>query len=40
VNQLDLNRFNKIQYSIRLKKLIIDWLTLTDQLVRKKELNI
>lgn len=40
MNQLDLNRFNKIQYSIRLKKLIIDWLTLTDQLVRKKELNI
>jgi len=40
VNQLDFNRFSRIQYSIRLKKLIIDWLTLTDQLVRKKDLEI
>ncbi|MBU1083512.1 MAG: TolC family protein, partial [Candidatus Omnitrophica bacterium] len=40
VNQLDLNRFSKIQYSIKLKRLIIDWLTLTDQLVRKKDLKI
>ncbi len=40
VNQLDFNRFSKIQYSIRLKKLIVDWLTLTDQLVRKKDLEI
>lgn len=40
VNQLDLNRFSKIQYSIKLKTLIIDWLTLTDQLVRKKELKV
>ena len=40
VNQLDFNRFSKIQYSIRFKKLIIDWLTLTDQLVRKKDIAI
>jgi outer membrane protein TolC len=40
VNALDQNRFSKIQYSIRLKKLIIDWLTLTDRLVRRKELNL
>jgi len=40
VNQLDQNRFSRIQYGIRLKKLIIDWLTLTDQLVKKKELGI
>ncbi|MFC1479924.1 TolC family protein [Candidatus Omnitrophota bacterium] len=40
VNQLDFNRFSKIQYSIKLKKLIIDWMTLTDQLVRKKDINI
>ncbi len=40
VNQLDFNRFNKIQYSIKLKKLLIDWLTLTDELVRKKDLKI
>ncbi|MFC1643843.1 TolC family protein [Candidatus Omnitrophota bacterium] len=40
VNQLDFNRFSSIQYNIRLKKLIIDWLTLTDQLVRKKDLQI
>jgi outer membrane protein TolC len=39
VNQLDNNRFSKIQYSILLKKLLIDWLTLTDQLVRKKDLK-
>jgi len=38
VNQLDLNRFNRIQYGIRLKKLIIDWLALTDQLVREKDI--
>ncbi len=40
VNQLDANRFSKIQYSIKLKKLIIDWLTLTDRLVRKKDLDL
>ncbi|MBU0571847.1 MAG: TolC family protein [Candidatus Omnitrophica bacterium] len=40
VNQLDFNRFSKIQYNIKLKKLIVDWLTLTDQLVRKKGLDI
>ncbi len=40
VNQLDFNRFSKIQYSIKLKKLIIDWLTLSDQLVRRKDLEI
>ena len=40
VNQLDFNRFSKIQQSIKYKKLIIDWLTLTDQLIRKKDLNV
>jgi hypothetical protein len=40
VNQLDLNKFSKIQQSIKLKKLIIDWLTLTDRLVRKKDLDV
>jgi len=40
VNQLDSNRFSKIQYSIKLKKLVIDWLTLTDQLVREKDLKM
>ena len=39
VNQLDSNRFSKIQYSIQLKKLIIDWMTLTDRLVIKKEIE-
>lgn len=36
VNRLDLNRFSLIQRNIRLKKLIIEWLTLTDRLVREK----
>ncbi|MFH1837172.1 MAG: TolC family protein [Candidatus Omnitrophota bacterium] len=40
VNRLDSNKFSKIQYSITLKKLIIDWLTLTDQLIRKKDLAL
>ena len=40
VNQLDFNRFSKIQYSIKLKKLVIDWLTLTDQLVKRKDLDV
>ncbi|MDP8298851.1 MAG: TolC family protein [Candidatus Tantalella remota] len=36
VNQLDLNRFSFIQRNIRLKKLIIEWLTITDRLVREE----
>jgi len=40
VNRLDLNKFSRIQYSIKLKKLIIDWLALTDQLIRGKELEL
>jgi hypothetical protein len=36
VNRLDLNRFSLIQRNIRLKKLIIEWLTLTDRLVREE----
>jgi len=35
VNRLDVNRFRLIQNNIRLKKLIIQWLTITDQLVRE-----
>jgi outer membrane protein TolC len=35
VNRLDLNRFSLIQRNIRLKKLIIEWLSLTDTLVRE-----
>ncbi|MBF0253110.1 MAG: TolC family protein [Candidatus Omnitrophica bacterium] len=33
VNRLDQARFNKIQHTIKLKKLIIEWLALTDTLV-------
>ncbi|MBD3379820.1 MAG: hypothetical protein GF408_05090 [Candidatus Omnitrophica bacterium] len=36
VNELDANRFSRIQYGIKLKKLIIDWLRLTDRLVGKE----
>ncbi len=34
INRLDRHRFNKIQRSILLKKLVIEWLSLTDRLVR------
>ncbi len=40
VNLLDDNRFNKISYSIRLKKLVVEWLRLTDRLIDKKDINI
>ena len=36
VNRLDLNRFSLIQRNIRFKKLIIEWLTITDRLVREE----
>jgi hypothetical protein len=39
VNRLDQNKFNKISHTIKLKKLFIEWLRLTDQLVDKKVLS-
>jgi len=37
VNRLDDNRFNRILHEIRLKQLKVEWLRLTDRLVRDKE---
>lgn len=37
VNILDANRFNKIFHEIRHRKLLIEWLRITDQLVQKNE---
>lgn len=36
VNVLDDNRFNKTSYTVQLKKLILEWLRLTDQLIKNK----
>ena len=36
VNVLDDNLFNKTSHAIQLKKLIVEWLRLTDQLIDKK----
>ncbi|HBG60611.1 MAG: hypothetical protein A2Y03_00875 [Omnitrophica WOR_2 bacterium GWF2_38_59] len=35
VNVLDDNRFSEIQHSVEKRKLIVEWLRLTDQLIRK-----
>jgi len=39
VNRLDTNKFNRIAHRMRLKKLKIEWLRLTDQLVNQKVIN-
>ncbi len=39
VNKLDENRFNKILYTVELKKRILEWLRLSDQLIRKKDID-
>ncbi|MFH1645964.1 MAG: TolC family protein [Candidatus Omnitrophota bacterium] len=36
VNKLEENKFNKIYHEIQLKRFIIEWLRLTDELVKKK----
>jgi hypothetical protein len=35
VNKADLNKFNKIQHTVELKKVLLEWLRLTDRLVDK-----
>ncbi|MBU0468697.1 MAG: TolC family protein [Candidatus Omnitrophica bacterium] len=35
VNTLDDNRFNKTLHSVEMRKLIVEWLRMTDQLIRK-----
>jgi predicted component of type VI protein secretion system len=39
VNNLDTNRFNKILHQALYKKLLVEWLRLTDQLVRYKDIK-
>lgn len=38
-NDLDNNRFNQIEHDVQYKKLIVEWLRLSDQLVQKQELT-
>ena len=38
VNVLDTNRFNEILHNMQYKKLLIEWLRLTDRLVSKKDI--
>jgi outer membrane protein TolC len=37
VNKLEDNKFNKIYHEVELKRLIVEWLRLTDNLVREKQ---
>ena len=39
VNRLENNKFNKIYHTIQLRKLVIEWLRLTDKLVSKSEIE-
>ena len=39
VNKLEDNKFNKIFHSVQLKKLIVEWLRLTDTLVGENKLT-
>ena len=36
INKLEDNRFNKISHEVQLKKLTVEWLRLTDVLIKKK----
>ncbi|MFH1752708.1 MAG: TolC family protein, partial [Candidatus Omnitrophota bacterium] len=37
INKLEDNRFNKVSHEVLLKKSTIEWLRLTDTLIRKKQ---
>lgn len=39
INKLEDNKFNKISHEIQLKKLIVEWLRLTDTLVSKNDIS-
>jgi len=39
VNKLEDNKFVKISHSVQLRKLIVEWLRFTDQLVKSKDLS-
>ncbi len=39
VNVLDDNRFNSISHSTKLKRLIVEWLRITDRLIDKSKIN-
>lgn len=38
INQLEQNKFNKISHEVQLKKLVIEWLRLTDMLVSRDDI--
>ncbi|MFH1752813.1 MAG: TolC family protein [Candidatus Omnitrophota bacterium] len=37
INKLETNKFNKVSHEVQLKKLTIEWLRLTDALIKKKQ---
>ncbi|MFC1809778.1 TolC family protein [Candidatus Omnitrophota bacterium] len=39
VNALDTNRFNKVAREVEVRRLIVEWLRLTDQLISRKEIE-
>jgi len=38
INKLDDNKFSKISHQIQLKKLIVEWLRLSDNLVTESDM--
>ena len=38
INKLEDNKFNKVSHEVQLKELTIEWLRLTDTLIKKKPL--
>ena len=38
VNKLEDNKFNRIVHEVQLKKLVIEWLRMTDNLVRESDI--
>jgi outer membrane protein TolC len=40
VNTLDNNRFNQILHNVKLRKLIVEWLRITDQLISMKDIKL
>ncbi|MFC1589918.1 TolC family protein [Candidatus Omnitrophota bacterium] len=40
INKLEENKFSKISHEVRLKKLMVEWLRLTDTLITKREIGL
>ena len=38
VNKLEENKFNKITHTVQLRKLIIEWLRLSDSLIKESDI--